>query len=74
MSLLGFPPHPALATFVMAAIVEGGALTTCSPYCIAGPKLGLPTFFAIRMVCRKRLNLGSLFMTFLILLCTAVKK
>eukprot|EP00959_Pyramimonas_sp_CCMP1952_P304038 6362868-Pyramimonas_sp.AAC.1 len=45
----GVLPHPTRATLVMVATVAGGALTTWRPYCMAGPKLGVPLLFAKAM-------------------------
>eukprot|EP00959_Pyramimonas_sp_CCMP1952_P031199 654003-Pyramimonas_sp.AAC.1 len=43
----GVLANPVLVIIIMLATVAGGALATCSPHCIAGPKLGVPTFCAI---------------------------
>eukprot|EP00959_Pyramimonas_sp_CCMP1952_P000838 16765-Pyramimonas_sp.AAC.1 len=67
---VGVLPQPARATLVMVATVAGGALTTWRPYCMAGPKLVVPIFLAKAMELRNLLNLGSLFLTLRILLCT----
>eukprot|EP00959_Pyramimonas_sp_CCMP1952_P160644 3359586-Pyramimonas_sp.AAC.1 len=45
----GVFPQPTRVTLVIVATVAGGALTTWRPCCIAGPRLGVPIFFAKAM-------------------------